>query len=139
MPAPRRTAGPSLLSADARRTLALHAGGDLDGSEATRARRLAEDCPDCRGHLAAVRGGLAALSDCPADASDSGLWPAVRDALPAVSPAVDPPRAVVRQAVRRPGDGPDGRGGAGRRIRIRADRERTAASLGRGGADSVRR
>ena len=88
-------AGPSLLSPDARRALALHAGGDLDGPAAADARRLAEDCPDCRGHLADVRGGLAALADCDAGDCDSGLWPAVRDALPTKTVAVDPPPASV--------------------------------------------
>ena len=83
----------SLLTADARRALALHAGGDLSGVDAARAGKLADDCPDCRGHLADVRGGLEVLAECDAGACDSGLWPAVRDALPAVTPAADPPRA----------------------------------------------
>ena len=85
----------SRLTADARRSLALLAGGDLPAGEAADARALAADCPDCGAHLAAVRRGLSALADCPAEAGDSGLWPAVRDALPAVAIAADPPRASL--------------------------------------------
>ena len=93
MSAPRRPAGPSRLTADARRALALHAGGDLDGRAAADAQALADGCPDCRGHLHAVRGGLAALADCDAGPSDGGLWPGVRAALPAVTPAAPPAKA----------------------------------------------
>ena len=84
---------PGLLTADARRALALHAGGDLAGPEAAAADKLAADCPHCRGYLADVRAGLGALAAYPADAADSGLWPAVRAALPHVELAADPPPA----------------------------------------------
>ena len=86
-------AAPSRLNADSRRALALHAGGDLVGAEAADAQALADGCPDCRGHLASVRGGLSALGNCDAGDADSGLWPAVRASLPAVTPAAPPAKA----------------------------------------------
>ena len=95
--APSRPSGAKLLgsklTADARRALALHAGGDLPDAEARAAQSLADDCPHCRGHLAAVRGGLSALAGCDAGDADSGLWPAVRAGLPSVGLAADPPSA----------------------------------------------
>ena len=83
----------SQLNAESRRALALHAGGDLAGTEAADAQALADGCPDCRGHLASVRGGLSALANCDAGDADSGLWPAVRASLPAVTPATPPAKA----------------------------------------------
>ena len=71
----------SKLTPDARRSLALLAGGDLDPAAAAAARGLADDCPHCRGHLGDVRGGLAALRSCEAADHGGGLWPAVRDGL----------------------------------------------------------
>ena len=84
-PSPR-----SLLTADSRRSLALLAGGDLDPTAAPAAQTLADDCPDCRGHLASVRGGLEALRQAEPAEQPGGLWASVRDGLTVAEPAVAP-------------------------------------------------
>ena len=92
-PAPTPPA-PGLLTADARRSLALLAGGDLDAAAAPAARKLADLCPHCRGHLADVRASLAALGRCdPHPAAAGSLWGPVRAGLhaaPAAAPAREP-------------------------------------------------
>ena len=89
MASPARPAA-SRLTADARRSLALLAGGDLDPAADAAARSLADDCPHCRGHLAGVRGALDALGAWDGEDAGGPLWPAVRDRLPAVCVATAP-------------------------------------------------
>ena len=81
---------PGLLTADARRSLALLAGDDLPPDAAAAARDLAASCPHCRGHLERVRGGLEVLTESAAVPGDAGesLWPGVRDRLTSPAPAV---------------------------------------------------
>ncbi|NNJ25826.1 hypothetical protein [Alienimonas chondri] len=87
---PNRPPSRSLLTTESRRSLALLAGGDLDPSAATAAQTLADDCPDCRGHLASVCGGLEALRRAEPLEQPGGLWNGVQQGLAIASPAAAP-------------------------------------------------
>ena len=89
-PAP---AAPSRLNAEARRSLALLAGGDLPPADAAAARELADTCPHCRGHFESVREAVDALGRHEVAAPTGGLWPAVREGLTAGRPAAEPAAA----------------------------------------------
>ena len=83
-------AAPSRLTAEARRSLALLAGGDLSPADAAAARGLAETCPHCRGHFESVRDAVDVLSRHEVAAPAGGLWPAVREGLTVAEPATEP-------------------------------------------------
>ncbi|MFH5802872.1 hypothetical protein [Alienimonas sp. DA493] len=87
---------PSRLTADARRSLALLAGDDLDAAAAADARALANDCPHCRGHYESVREGLDALRRCEPMEQGGGLWASVREGLTVAEPAAPPSSAASR-------------------------------------------
>ncbi|MEM9701388.1 MAG: hypothetical protein AAF907_02940 [Planctomycetota bacterium] len=89
-PSPADRPSRSLLNADSRRSLALLAGDDLEATDADAAQKLADECPDCRGHLASVRGGLDALRNHEPAEHPGGLWSEVRDGLDAAFPATEP-------------------------------------------------